>query len=208
MIIALSGFVSRATNSCNGKVRVCSGLSPANVIVAPNSPNALAHERATPAMIELRNKGRETVKKVLIGVAPKFREASSNCESNWVADDSMLKTKKGKETNEAATIAPAVVNGSVTPNQLSSCSPIKPFLPRAKSKAVPPATGGRTIGKRTIALTNFKPRKSAFAKTQPSGMPKIRQMNAEHVAIIIERLMDFKTVSSVTICTNDDQGAR
>ena len=120
----------------------------------------------------------------------------------------MLKTKNGKETNEAANTAPAVVNGSVTPNQLSKCSPIKPFLPRAKSKAVPPATGGRTIGKRTIALTSFNPLKSAFARIQPSGIPRIRQMNAEHVATIMERLMDLKTVSSVTICTNDDHGAR
>tara|TARA_B100000427_G_C15361885_1_gene530251 strand:- start:20 stop:658 length:639 start_codon:yes stop_codon:yes gene_type:complete len=197
--IALSGLVSNATNSCNGKVRVCSGLSPANVIVAPNSPSALAQERAMPANIEFRNIGRVTVKKVLIGVAPKFRDASSSFESSSLADDSMDKTKKGSATNVAAIIAPAVVNGRVIPSQLFNFSPMKPFLPSANSNAVPPATGGRTIGRRTTALTIFSPLNLALAKIQPSGIPKITQMQAELVAIIIERLMDRRTVSSVAI---------
>ncbi len=197
--IALSGLVSNATNSCKGKVRVCPGLSPANVIVAPNSPSALAQERAMPAKIEFRSIGRVTVKNVLIGVAPKFRDASSNFESNSAAADSMVKTKKGSATNVAAIIAPAVVNGRVTPNQLSSFSPTKPFLPKANSNAVPPATGGRTMGKRTMARIILNPRNSALAKTQPSGIPRKTQMPAELVAITIERLIDRRTVSSVAI---------
>ena len=174
-------------------------LSPANVIVAPNSPSALAHERAMPANIELRNIGRVIMKKVLVGVAPKLRDASSNFESNSVADDSMDRIKKGRATNVAAIIAPAVVNGRVIPNQLFNFSPMKPFLPSANSNAVPPATGGRTIGKRTIALTTFNPLNLALAKTKPSGIPKITQMQAELVAMIIERLIDRRTVSSVAI---------
>ena len=206
--IALSGLVSNATNSCNGSVRVCSGLSPANVIVAPNSPSARAQERAMPANIELRNIGRVTVKKVLIGLAPKLRDASSNLESSSVADDSIDKTKKGSATNVAAIIAPAVVKGRVIPNQLFNFSPMKPFLPNANNNAVPPATGGSTIGKRTTALTIFNPLNSTLAKIQPSGIPKIRQMHAELVAMIIERLIDRITVSSVAIWAKDDQGVR
>ena len=158
--------------------------------MAPNSPNALAQDKAIPAKIEFRSSGSETVKKVLIGLAPKFKEASSSFVFSCVADDSIAKIKKGKDTNVAATTAPVVVNGSLSPSQLSSLSPIKPFLPSANNNAVPPATGGSTIGKRTIDLTNFIPLNFALAKTQPSGIPSNRQIPAEHVATIMERPMD------------------
>ena len=114
------------------------------------SPNALAQDKAIPAKIEFRSSGSETVKKVLIGLAPKFKEASSSFVFSCAADDSIAKIKNGKDTNEPATTAPVVVNGSLSPSQLSSLSPIKPFLPSANNSAVPPATGGSTIGKRTI----------------------------------------------------------
>ena len=64
--------------------------------MAPNSPNALAQDKAIPAKIEFRSSGSETVKKVLIGLAPKFKEASSSFVFSCVADDSIAKIKKGK----------------------------------------------------------------------------------------------------------------
>jgi hypothetical protein len=123
-----------------------------------------------------------------------------------VAAVSIANTKKGRETNVAAIIAPAVVNGRVTPNQLSSFSPMKPFLPRANSKAVPPATGGRTIGSRTTARRIFKPFIWLFAKTHPRGSPNRKQIAAADVATINDSVIDRRTDSSVAISMKVDHG--
>ena len=79
---ARSGLVSNATKSCNGSVRVLSGLSPAKVIVAPNSPRARAQDKAMPAKMADFTIGRDVVKKVRVGVAPRLNELSSNCGSS------------------------------------------------------------------------------------------------------------------------------
>lgn len=67
---------------------------------------------------------------------------------------------RGSATKLAATTAPAVVNGSEMPNQESSHWPTRPRRPSANSSAVPPTTGGNTIGTSTAARTSVANRPS------------------------------------------------
>src|SRR5665647_1131299 len=84
---------------------------------------------------------------------------------------STVMTRKGMATNASATTAPAVVNGSETPKARSSHCPASPFLPKARSRATPPTTGGRTIGNMTSARTRLRPRKRTRASSHASGTP-------------------------------------
>jgi hypothetical protein len=70
------------------------------------------------------------------------------------------------------------VNGRVKPNQSFNHLPKKPCLPKAKSKAVPPTTGGRTIGRSTTARSNFIKEKLDLAKNHAIGIPNMNTIRA------------------------------
>ena len=64
-----------------GNVCVSPGMFEIKVIVAPNSPMALAKERIIPAMMPGRIRGRVTTRKTRGGDAPSVPAASSNLRS-------------------------------------------------------------------------------------------------------------------------------
>src|SRR5665213_1050903 len=80
--------------------------------------------------------------------------------------------RKGIATKVSAITTPAVVNGRVMPNVESSQEPTSPRLPKASSSAIPPTTGGRTMGSVVSARSRLRPRNSTLAKTHASGTPK------------------------------------
>ena len=153
-------------------------MFPAKVIVAPNSPRARAQDRASPATIEGNIRGSVTFKNIFSEEAPSVSAVFSRSSFMERKADSTATTKKGIETNTAATTDPAVVNGRVKPNQSFSHLPKKPCLPKAKSKAVPPTTGGRTIGRSTTARSNFIKEKLDLAKNHAIGIPNTNTIRA------------------------------
>ena len=60
-----------------------------------------------------------------------MRAASSKRVSSWRKAASTVMTRNGMATNVWATITPAVVNGSVKPNQRSRYWPTSPRRPSA-----------------------------------------------------------------------------
>src|SRR5438105_15791204 len=76
-------------------------------------------------------------------------------------------------TNVSARTTPAVVNGSETP-ATASHEPSRPLRPNASSSAMPPTTGGRTIGSVVNARTTVRPRKPTRAYPHASGTPRTR----------------------------------
>ncbi len=64
-------------NIAIGRVSVFIAIDPAMVIVAPNSPNAFAHDRIDAAKIPLLLSGRVMVRKALAGDAPRVLATAS-----------------------------------------------------------------------------------------------------------------------------------
>ncbi len=150
------------------------GRLPAKVIVAPNSPSARAQVRAAPAASPGATMGSVTVAKTRSGPAPSEAAVSSYRACSPASAPSRLMTRNGIETKVAATTAPAVWNGSCTPNQLSSHPPSRPRRPNPRSSATPPTVGGSTIGSSTRERTSALPGKSTRASSQASGTPSSR----------------------------------
>jgi len=179
---------------------------PAKVIVAPNSPSALAQDRASPAITEGRIRGKVILKNIFEGEAPSVSATFS--ESSFIERkaDSTATTKKGIETKTAARIDPVVLNGRVIPNQLLSHLPKKPCLPKAKSKAVPPTTGGRTIGRSTIARRSLINGNFALAKNHAIGVPNASTIRVAEKLTISDRKKASETTSVPRRSTKPDQG--
>ena len=97
--IACSGFDSNARYTARGMVCVLPGKFPANVIVAPNSPSARAHERTAPAINAGRIVGSVTRQNVYQRDAPKVRDASSKRASSCLNAASTVITRNGIATN-------------------------------------------------------------------------------------------------------------
>src|SRR5664279_1100552 len=132
-------------------VWVVPGKLPAKVTVAPNSPSARAQHSTLPATRLGQINGRVTRRKVANGADPNVAAASSRPRSAERIAPSTVTTRNGIATNVSATTTPAVVNGSVIPNQESRNRPTIPLRPSTSSSATPPTTGGSTSGSVTSA---------------------------------------------------------
>ena len=151
---AVSRLVSMALMMANGIVWVLPVRFPANMIVAPNSDIARAHDRASPVRSDGAAKGIVTRQNVHQGDTPKVREMSSwSVATDWNPNLADL-TKKGDATNIWARITAAVVNGRVMPRS-SRGGPKKPRRPKAINMATPATTGGITNGSSTNASTSL-----------------------------------------------------
>ncbi len=74
-------------------------------------------------------------------------------------------------TNDSATMTPASVNGKENPVALYSGSPMNPRRPNASSSAMPPTTGGSTIGSVVRPRSSPLPRNCPRASCHASGNP-------------------------------------
>src|SRR4029450_889934 len=97
-------------------VWVRTGKLPANVIVAPNSPSALAQHSTAPASTEGPIIGSVTRRNVVHRDAPRVADASSNLGSAARSAPSTATTRNGIATNVSAMTTAAGVNGIVSPN--------------------------------------------------------------------------------------------
>ena len=88
------------------------GKLPANVMVAPNSPSALAQHRTAPAPMPGASSGRVTRVKAYHREAPRVAAASSKRGSSTRSDASTETTRKGIATKVSATTTAVVVNGN------------------------------------------------------------------------------------------------
>ncbi|CAI4166363.1 hypothetical protein CCOS2040_14690 [Streptomyces albidoflavus] len=169
--VAASGESWRRRYTWSGRVWVAPGRFPAKVIVAPNSPSARAQVRAAPAASAGASSGSVTVAKTRSGPAPSEAAVSSSEGRSPASAPSRLITRNGIATKAAATTAPAVWNGRVSPKVDSSHGPSTPRRPKASSRATPPTVGGSTMGSSTSERTSALPGNGTRASSQASGTP-------------------------------------
>src|SRR3954471_6802091 len=94
-----------------GNVCVSPGMFETKVIVAPNSPVALANERIIPAIMPGRIRGRVTTRKTRGGDAPSVPAASSNLRSTASIERRTARTRRGKPLARPVNIAAEVLGG-------------------------------------------------------------------------------------------------
>jgi hypothetical protein len=100
------------------------------------------------------------------------------------------------------------VNGRVMPKVLSSHDPTRPRLPNARSKAMPPTTGGRTMGRVAKARRRFRPGNSTRAKTQASGTPRTSPMAVADSDAISDSFRASMVSGAVSDLTASPHGER
>ena len=89
---------------------------PANVMVAPNSPSALAQASTAPAAIDGHTMGRVIRLRTVRREAPSVAAASSYRRSALRSPASTVITRNGKAMKVTATITPDVEKGSRNPS--------------------------------------------------------------------------------------------
>src|SRR6266508_843823 len=103
--IAPSGSVWSRSNTASGSVCVRPWRFPANVMVAPNSPSALAQHSTSAAAICGASMGSVTRRSTYQREPPSVAAASSSRESSERSPASSTSTASGNETNAAASTA-------------------------------------------------------------------------------------------------------
>src|SRR4051794_8827860 len=189
-------------------VRVTPCRLPAKVIVAPNSPSALAQHSTAPATRAGRISGSVTRRKTVSRFAPRVAAASSYPWSAERKAPSTAMTRNGIATNVSAITTAAVVNGMVMPNHASRRSPTSPLRPRTSSSATPPTTGGSTSGNVTSARRSRSPGIVDRASTQASGTPRTSEMSIASVAVSSESQRASSTSSVPRTWVRSPHGAR
>src|SRR5205085_3933130 len=96
--------------------------------------------------------------------------------------------------------------GRWTPTR-SSWGPTRPRRPRARSRAVPPTTGGRTMGRVVRARTRLRPRYSTRACTPAKGTPRARARAVADTDVTRDRRRAWPASSEVSAGQAFDQGA-
>ena len=104
-------------------VCVWPGMLATKVIVAPNSPIALAKPRISPAMIPGAASGKVTVAKTNQDGAPSVCAACSSRASTASIDSRIARTISGKPITAAASAAPVQRKENVNPQQASKSAP-------------------------------------------------------------------------------------
>ncbi len=113
-----------------GSVCVSPGMLETKVIVAPNSPIALAKERMEPAITPGTISGRVTVRKTHRGCAPSVPAAASSLRSTDSMDSRIARTINGKPMMAQASAAPVQRKEKTMPNQFSRKDPIGARRPK------------------------------------------------------------------------------
>ena len=103
------------------------------VIVAPNSPIALAKPRIAPAITPGRISGRVTVSHTHGRAAPSEPAACSSRGSTASIDSRMARTISGNAMIAAASAAPVQRKAKTIPNHWSRWLPIHPRRPKVRS---------------------------------------------------------------------------
>ena len=92
-------------------VCVSPGILDTNVMVAPNSPSALAKQSIAPAIMPGSARGNVMVRKTLIGLAPSVAAACSSFVSTASMESWTPRTNSGK---------PIIALAKAAPNQLKA----------------------------------------------------------------------------------------
>ena len=142
-------------NIAKGIVRDTPSILPAKIIVAPNSPNALAKPNSIPPEIPKKLSLRVIVKNILILFDPSdlatFSKSLST-DSKAIINDLAI---SGNETRAQANIAANLVNTISIPIS-SNIWPTKPAGLKIINRKYPKTTGGKTKGSEIIiSVTNF-----------------------------------------------------
>src|ERR1700674_252108 len=116
--------------------------------------------------------------------------------------------RNGMATKVSAMTTPAVVNGSVMPKVLSSHDPTSPRLPNASRSAMPPTTGGRTMGRVVNARRRLRPGNATLAKTHASGTPRTSPTAVAESEAIRESFSASIVSGAVSALTASPQGDR
>ena len=116
-----------------GRVCVWPGMFDTKVMVAPNSPIALAKARTAPAITPGRIRGRVTVAQTHGPEAPSVPAACSSRGSTASTDSRIARTISGKAMMAAASTAPVQRKANTMPNHWSSHWPTQPRRPKVSS---------------------------------------------------------------------------
>src|SRR4051812_33311019 len=100
-----------------------------NVIVAPNSPSALAKHSTMPAMMPGSASGNVTVANTKKRLAPSVDAADSSLGSTASMESRIARTSNGKPITPQASAAPVQRNENTIPNQSASAAPMTPRRP-------------------------------------------------------------------------------
>jgi len=118
----------------DGSVWVSPGMFDTNVMVAPNSPMALAKHRIMPAMRPGTISGRVIVRNTQARLAPSVPAASSRRASTASIDRRMARTMSGKPMTPQARAAPVHRNENTMPKWSARNAPIGPRRPNRMSR--------------------------------------------------------------------------
>ncbi len=109
-------------------------MAATKVMVAPNSPRALAKPSTAPAASPGAASGTVTVKKRTNGPAPSVRATSSTSRSMASIDSRIGRTIKGKAMIAAARAAPVQRKAKTMPT-CSNAAPMTPRWPNSTNRA-------------------------------------------------------------------------
>ena len=105
------------------------------VIVAPNSPSALANASTAPATMPGHASGRVTLRNTRHGVAPSVAAACSRRRSADSIDNRIVRTISGNPITALASAAPVQRKATPMPKCCMRNPPITPLLPSMTSSA-------------------------------------------------------------------------
>src|SRR5215471_19251229 len=152
-------------------VWVSPGIFETKVIVAPNSPIALAKPSTMPASTPGKARGSVTVKNTRTGAAPSVSAACSSFWSTASIDRRIGRTRSGNAITPQASAAPVQRNAKTIPRCSASQPPIRPRRPKVSRSRYPVTTGGSTSGKWISASRSDLPQKFRRASSQANAMP-------------------------------------
>ncbi len=121
--------------------------------------------------------------RTLAGPAPSSTALSSAAGSRSANAAAAWRTWKGDATNVCAMTTAIGVNGKLRPIA-SSQGPAMPLRPKATSRPIPAAAGGKTAGIETKARRSSLPQKWPRARTMARGVPK-RQMATRLTKLVL-----------------------
>jgi len=114
-------------------VWVSPGMFDTKVMVAPNSPIALAKPSTIPASTPGNASGKVTVRKTCQGAAPRVPAACSSLRSTASIESRIGRTKSGNAMIPQASAAPVQRNANTIPRWSASHSPTRPRRPKVNS---------------------------------------------------------------------------
>ena len=114
-------------------VWVSPGMFDTKVMVAPNSPIALAKPSTIPASTPGSASGKVMVRNTRQGAAPNVPAACSSRRSTASIDKRIGRTSSGNDMMPQASAAPVQRNANTIPRWSASHAPTRPRLPNVSS---------------------------------------------------------------------------